>query len=116
MGVRFDIHTDFDEKSKKAQMVIDSEVLRRCDPLVPYDSGDLKDSGISGTVLGSGVVTYTMPYARKQYYENQGNGKQGLKKQSKHNYKCLRGSYWFERMKANDLDEIKKKASEVFKK
>ena len=59
------------EKSKQfsnAQKIIDSEVLRKCDPYVPMQTGSLKKSGILGTVVGSGVVEYIAPYARRQYY------------------------------------------------
>lgn len=104
--MKFEIHTDFEKKFKKAQKVVDSEVLRRCDPLIPLDTGMLKKSGITSTVIGSGIVSYDTPYARRQYYENQGKGN--------HNASGLRNKLWFERMKANDLDDIKKKVSEVF--
>ena len=104
--MKFEIHTDFNKKFEKAQKILDSEVLRRCDPLVPLDTGALKKSGINSTTIGSGVVSYDTPYAKRQYYENQGKGN--------HNASGLRNKLWFERMKANDLDDIKKKVSEVF--
>ena len=113
--MKFEVHTDFNKKFEKAQKILDSEVLRRCDPLVPFDTGTLKKSGINSTVIGSGVVSYDTPYAKRQYYENAGRGRQGITKKNAHNYKCLRGPYWFERMKANDLDDIKKKVSESLK-
>ncbi len=105
--MKFEVHTDFNKKFEKAQKILDSEVLRRCDPLVPFDTGTLKKSGINSTVIGSGVVSYDTPYAKRQYYENQGKGN--------HNKSGLRGKLWFERMKANDLDDIKKKVSESLK-
>ena len=104
--MKIEIHTDFEKKFKNAQKVVDSEVLRRCDPLIPLDTGMLKKSGINSTVIGSGIISYDTPYARRQYYENQGKGN--------HNASGLRNKLWFERMKANDLDDIKKKVSEVF--
>ncbi len=105
--MKFDVHTNFNKKFEKAQKIIDSEVLRRCDPLVPLDTGALKRSGINSTVIGSGVVSYDTPYAKRQYYENQGKGN--------HNKSGLRRKLWFERMKANDLEDIKKKVSESLK-
>lgn len=42
------------KKLYEVQQMIDSEVLRRCDPLVPFDTGTLKQSGIEHTELGSG--------------------------------------------------------------
>lgn len=101
------------EPCGKVQKVIDSEVIRRSDPYVPFRTGFLKKSGILGTKIGSGEVVYNAIYAKKQYYHNAGKGKQGLTKYNSHNYKCLRGKYWFERMKADHLDDILKTAKEA---
>lgn len=102
-GITFD--SDFRQKTEsnfeKCQKFVDSEVLRLSDPYVPMKTGMLKKSGISGTVIGSGVVEYTAPYAKRQYYTNSGKGQ--------------RGKLWFERMKADHKDEIMKKARENFK-
>lgn len=97
----------------KIQKYIDSEVLRLSDPYVPFDTGVLKMSGKLGTVIGSGLVMYAAPYAHQQYYHNAGNGKQGTAKQNTHNYKCLRGKYWFERMKADHLQDILQGAKRI---
>lgn len=94
------------KKMQGVQKYIDSEVLRLSDPYVPFDTGKLKQSGTLGTVIGSGEVIYNCPYARQNYYHNAGRGKQGTTKHSSHNYKCLRGKLWFERMKADHLDQI----------
>lgn len=91
----------------RVQRYIDSTVLRLSDPYVPFLSGMLKTSGISGTVIGSGLVVYRAPYARRQYYTNGGNGKQGTSRGG------LRGRYWFERMKADRGQEIIRKAAEI---
>ena len=88
----------------KIQVFIDSEVLRLCDPYVPMDTGMLKKSGILGTVVGLGEVIYIAPYAKNQYYNNKGGGN--------HNKSGLRGSYWFERMKADHKKAIFAKAKE----
>lgn len=76
------------KKLYEVQQMIDSEVLRRCDPLVPFDTGTLKQSGIEHTELGSGNVIYRTVYARKQYY---------IPMQHENN----RTEYWFEHMKNN---------------
>ena len=68
------------------------------DPLTPRRTGYLIKSGQLGTVIGSGVLEYTAPYARRQYYENA--GKSGGN----------RGKLWFERMKAKDKEDILKGA------
>lgn len=99
----------------KVQVFIDNEVLRKCDPYVPMDTGMLKKSGILGTVVGSGEVIYIAPYARNQYYNNKGTGKQGTTKKNDHNYKCLRGPLWFERMKADHKKEIFEGAKKIVK-
>lgn len=99
---------------KKAQKFVDSETLRLCAPYTPKQEGHMIDSGTLGTVLGSGVVEYTAPYAKRQYYTNAGRGKQGLTKRNSHNYKCLRGKEWLERMKADHLDELERKVKEKF--
>lgn len=79
----------------RVQKYIDSEVLRCSDPYVPFLSGQLKESGITSTIIGSGLVHYNTPYARKAYYKNRGNGIEGLNKGGK------RGRLFFERMKAD---------------
>lgn len=87
-------------KGGKAQIFVDSEVLRCCDSYVPFRTGMLKRSGITATVKGSGMVHYNTPYARLNYYSNKGNGKEGMNKGGK------RGRLWFERMKPDYKDSI----------
>lgn len=84
----------------RAQQYVDSEVLRLTDPYVPMLTGALKKSGITGTVVGSGLVVYKAPHARRQYYTNAGRGKQGTQRGG------LRGRYWFARMKADHGKQI----------
>lgn len=82
------------------QRYIDSECLRLCDPLVPKDTGALKQSGIAHTQVGSGEIRYRTPYARRWYYMpadfQEGEGKANP----------WRGNYWFERMKNDHKDKI----------
>lgn len=80
----------------RAQAFVDSEVLRKCDPYIPLQSGMLKKSGTLGTVIGSGEVDWIAPYARKQYYDTP----------ETRVYDPMRGSLWFERMKADHGAEI----------
>lgn len=75
-------------KNGSVQQYVDSEVLRLCDPLVPFDQGTLVRSGQINTVIGSGEVKYRTPYARRWYYRN-ANFQEAPR----------RGNYWFERMK-----------------
>lgn len=82
---------------KAKQRIIDSEVLRRCSPLIPLRTGSLERSGQVGTVIGSGEVKYTASYARKQY-----NTK------TSREYDHRRGGKWFERMKVANKAQIEK--------
>lgn len=94
-----DFGSEKSENFSRAQMFVDSECLRRCDPLTPRDTGMLIKSGALGTVIGSGSIEYLAPYARRQYYEHKGDGQ--------------RGSLWFERMKISDKEMIRKGAAEI---
>lgn len=82
--------TRMNASASRAQRFLDNEILRRCEPYVPMDSGMLKRSGILGTIIGSGRITYIAPYARLQYYKGR---KPGLATTG-----GLRGRYWFDRM------------------
>lgn len=77
---------------QRAQRIVDSEVLKRCDPLVPFKTGNLKRSGITGTRIGSGTVRYTAPYAKRQYYKGR--------------VSIVRGRKWFQRMKSEQGQAI----------
>lgn len=77
------------------QSYIDRQVLSYCEPYVPKASGALIASGYSATKIGSGNVVYGAPYAAYQYYGRTSRGNA-----IKYNGAPMRGSYWFERMKA----------------
>lgn len=59
---------DRSRRFDSVQQFVDSEVLRRCGPYVPMQTGMLMRSGELGTVIGSGEVRYVAPYARRLYY------------------------------------------------
>lgn len=77
------------KRFSRAQIFVDSEVLRYCSALIPFQTGMLDKSGKLGTVLGSGVVQYIAPYAAEQYYNTS----------TSRSYDANRGAKWFERMK-----------------
>lgn len=81
----------------KAQEFIDSECLRYMNPLTPRLSGAMIKSATLGTAIGSGKIEYLAPYARRQYYENKGQGE--------------RGRLWFERMKSQHKEDIERGAA-----
>lgn len=72
-------------KNGKGQQFFTHEVRRLSTPYVPRLNGDLSDE-VTESVNS---ITYNMPYARRQWYENQG------KNRSKH---PLAGPRWTERM------------------
>jgi hypothetical protein len=84
------------ENFNKAQIFVDSEVLRLCDQFIPFQTGKLKQSGTLGTEIGSGEIRYIAPYSAVQYYNTS----------KSRSYDPQRGSYWFERMKASYKDGI----------
>lgn len=67
------------EKIHRAQIFIDSEILRNSDPLVPFDTGSLKRSGITGTRIGTGIIKYTATYSKPQYFNGCSSGQRGRK-------------------------------------
>ena len=93
---RSDFGARMSGKFDKAQAFVDNEVLRYSQSLIPFRTGTLVRSGKVGTVLGSGVVQYVVPYARFQYY----------KTSESRIYDSRRGAKWFERMKVAHRDDI----------
>lgn len=87
----------------RKQRFVDSEVLRRCSPRVPFRTGMLEKSGILGTEIGSGEVNYIAPYAAAQYYETADTRP----------YDANRGAHWFERMKVAEKEDILRGADKI---
>ncbi len=94
-SVRLVWNTNFRPKWQQrysaAQRFVDSEVLRLSEPFIPLRTGMLIKSGILGTEIGSGEVSWIAPYARQQYFGTRRIGRETGP---------LRGGQWFERMKA----------------
>lgn len=122
------------EQGGAVQRYIDSEVIRQCEPYVPFDEGALARSASLATRIGSGFVIYNTPHAHYQYYgvvygpniPMTIGGEQTFRSpvgQVKHptNRKLtynkekhpLAGLYWFERMKADHKGDILKGAKKV---
>lgn len=87
----------------RKQMFVDSEVLRRCSPRVPFKTGMLEKSGKLGTDVGSGKVDYIAPYAAIQYYQTADTRP----------YDANRGAHWFERMKVAEKEDILRGADKI---
>ncbi len=87
------------EEGGAVQRYVDGAVIQFCEPYVPFDTGALKNSPYTFSPPGEGRVVYGVEYAAKQYYTNKGG-------------EGLRGARWFERMKADRLEEIVRGANE----
>lgn len=126
------------EKGGLVQQTIDESVIRHNIRYVPTASGTLANvNPLIATVVGSGKVIYSGPYARYLYYgevygpnipifeDNSGIptryfSPKGQKKhptgrqlQYRTDQQPLAGAYWFERMKADCKDDILKEAKSV---
>lgn len=101
---RPDFGHDFTQRFNAAQCYVDSEVLRRCSPRLPFRDGFLEKSGTLMTEIGSGIVTYGGPYAARLYNHPEYNFDT-----SKH---AEAGGEWFERTKQDETDDILRGAKE----
>lgn len=91
----------------KAQKWLDNEVLKDCQPYVPMRSGNLMNSGVSGTTLGSGKVVYNAPYAKRMYYGTNFNFSK-----LKHPQACAQ---WFEKAKSVHKEDWKQGVQKIVK-
>ena len=125
------------EKGWLVQKVIDKTVIDYCLAYVPWDSGNLGMSAYSATTIGSGKVIYPGPYAHYMYYGEvygpnipiyEDGAKEPTRWESpkgkkKHptgrplkygtDVNPLAGSFWFERMKADRMQDIIQEAKNV---
>nr|DAG42515.1 MAG TPA: Minor capsid protein [Bacteriophage sp.] len=121
------------------QKAIDAEVIRQCEPYVPYDTGILAGSASESTDIGSGQVVYgsaSAPYAHYQYYgevygpnflvevggemvwRSLKNGKKsptGRKLQYDKEVHPQAGSFWFERAMADHKEDVLTAAKEAIR-
>lgn len=112
-------HQRWTKQYSEAQVFVDSEVLRLCEPYIPMKTSMLIKSGILGTVVGSGLVQWIAPYAKFQYYGKvmigetsrsayamKGEKKVVTNKNLVYHGGGIRGSFWFRRMKEVHGDTI----------
>ncbi|MBO5198057.1 MAG: hypothetical protein J6B85_05995 [Lachnospiraceae bacterium] len=114
------------------QTAVDSECIRMMEPYTPMRNGELIASVTRETVIGSGIIRQNVPYAHYQYegiiYVDPKTGaagfldKNGMWKSRKNVTKIptdrpltyygggKRGKKWFDRMKADHMDDIKQVA------
>ena len=55
------------ERVERAQKVLDSQVMKDSNYYIPKQEGFLERS-VFGSVIGSGVLTWAMEYAKKMYH------------------------------------------------
>lgn len=107
---RLVIHTNkclnrFNPKYVQAQKFLDNEVLKDSSQYVPFRTGNLMKSGITGTVIGSGEIKYNAPYARRMYY--------GVNFHFRKDKHPLATAQWFEKAKAQYKEEWLKSVQKI---
>ena len=145
MGVNYQCTFDLDKCIKtlgldergRVQQAIDETFLTGVEPYVPFLEGNLIDSGIENTIIGSGEIVWNTPYAQYMWngivYEDPKLHCAGFKTENgwfsrkdvqkvptdrslEYKNGSLRGSHWAERYLQNGgLKEIEKKAREAAK-
>lgn len=83
-------------KNGGAQKFFTSEMQRVMRPYVPVLNNKLRGS----SVIKGTCIEFNTPYARRQFYENQGNGTEGMNKGGR------AGSQWSQRAWADNGDAV----------
>lgn len=77
-GVSFNAKSDINEAEikartagalKKAQAGLDAIIIADSNYFCPMKTGTLQKSALINSRIGSGIIRWVTPYARKQYYE-----------------------------------------------
>jgi len=112
-----EIKLDFDPNSvilkangtiEKCQKRLDSQVLKDSNYYIPMDTGTLKKSSILHTVIGSGLLVWQTPYAKKLYYN------ENIKISEQVNPNASRK--WFEVAKSKNKELWSKLVNEEYRK
>lgn len=118
-GITFTVKGNFDTQAAKsrisaaihkAQMKLDQQVIMDSNyycPLRAAQGGTLQKSAIINTVLGSGLVIWRTPYARRQYY-----GVNFDHSKSANPNACAK---WFEAAKARKMEQWRKIVDDTIK-
>lgn len=116
------------DRFTSVQKYIDSECIRLMVPYTPMLNGLLMKNAVMGTVIGSGLITYTSPYARYQYYGKlmvssvtgsaySREGESKILTNTDLNYNMTRHpkaqKMWFEAMKADKKEQILRGAAAI---
>lgn len=114
-------------KGGRAQTVLDNEIVELMKPYTPHRNG-LLENELSFSGIGTGILGQHQPYARYMYYgkvmvdpvtgaagfrdkEGKWKSRRGVKKivsnrDITYQGAPMRGAFWFERMKADHIDEL----------
>lgn len=112
----FAVKTNFDEAAllrrfhkgaSLAQMKLDQQVLADSNYYCPLKTGTLQRSAIIGSVIGSGLVRWVTPYARRQYYGV------GFDRSKDPNPNAT--AKWFEAAKAHKMKDWEKLVNDTVK-
>ncbi len=125
------------ETGGRVQTAIDNAVISYCMPYCPWETGTLARSPFAASPPGGGQVIYATPYARYLYYgevmgpnipvfeDDAGTPTRFFSPpgQEKHltgraltfrtDSNPLAGAFWFERMKADHMQDILEEARNV---
>ena len=115
-GITFTVKGNFDAQAvkarisaaiHKAQMKLDQQVITDSNYYCPLKTGTLQKSAVIGTVVGSGLVVWKTPYARRQYY-----GVNFDRSRDPNPSSCAK---WFEAAKARKLEQWRKLVDDTVK-
>lgn len=56
---------------EKSLFALSSEILADCNDYVKRDQNTLRDSSLTASQLGKGILVWDTPYAKRQYWEIQ---------------------------------------------
>ena len=88
----------YTNKFGRVQVFIDNGVIKGIEPYTPLRTSMMIKSLQLGSVIGSGLIRYLAPYAKKQYYMGREPGTSSTGE--------LRGKLWFARWKAEKKDSF----------
>lgn len=92
-----DLQASVDKRAQKGQAILDEQVLKDSNNYAPLDTSELINSSLRMSQVGSGVLIWDTPYARRLYYNPQYNFSTDRNPNA--------GGLWFEVAKANHIQD-----------
>ena len=99
------VNTKISNRVRKAQYLLDQQVIKDSNLYCPQDTGDLQDSALKPQPLGT--VVWDVEYAKRQYYEDNNKSKDLNPRAS---------MKWFEVAKTEKKKEWEKLANDEYNK